>query len=233
MQPVSRLLQLGQQNSGQIRHQWKRLNRFKQILALGALFALAGCSSFQNNAQNKAAVTSPGRPLLSNTWSLDSKIGIRTPKENGTAQLNWQQMGNEYVINITGPLGKHIGTLERRGETVSMTSSDGQTQTAESEDQLILNAIGEPLPVEQLQFWIKGLKAPFYPIVPVEADASSVIFIQKNWRVKMAQFENIDGYKLPQRLEFKYPADSAEENQLTLRVLVKQWTLPQESALNQ
>lgn len=199
-----------------------------QTLAVASLLFAAGCSSFQSTSNSSDQSISQGRRLLSNYWTLDSKIGIKTPSESGSAQLSWEQMGSEYVIMINGPLGKNIGKLERKGNEVTMTAADGSQETASSEEQLVLNTLGEPLPVEQLQFWIKGIKAPFYPIEPVSAANGTTEFIQKNWRVKMQEFHIIDGYKLPSRLEFSFPADA--EEQLKLKVIVKEWTLPQETA---
>lgn len=205
---------------------------FRTLLCLTFFtLILQGCSHLQPQSTPAEPVTQ-SRPLLSNYWSLSSKVGITTPTERGSAQLNWNQKGNKYQIYLTGPLGKQLASLVSDGETAVLTESNGKTYTANSEQELVIQAIGKPLPVDQMQFWIKGLKAPFYPIEPVNADAENLEFIQNDWRIEMNGFEIIDGYKLPRKLTLTYPASENQEQIVELRVIVKEWTLPAQSSFD-
>lgn len=198
---------------------------------------LTGCSTFKSEPVSPESGIQP-QPLLSNYWSMNSKIGILTEQDKGSAQLSWHQMGNKYVIQLTGPLGKVLGSLESDGEKVTLTSNDGSVQTAQNEEQLVLATIGKPLPIKQMQFWIKGIKAPFYPIEPISASADAVEFIQKDWHVSMSGFHSVEGYKLPKKLTLKYPGHSTDsdavsasnKDDIQLKIIIKQWKLPVETA---
>jgi len=191
------------------------------------MLSLNGCSLWQAPQTTTDETQIQGQKLLSHYWTLKAKIGIKTQKENGSAGLLWQQMGSEYKITLTGPLGKQLGKLESDGLEIMLTSADGTTQTASTEDELVLNIIGKPLPVTQLQFWIKGMKAPFFPIEPISSSEKHLEFIQKNWRVSMENLSVINGYQLPQRLVLTYPASgsSSETTTLELKVIVKDWNI--------
>jgi outer membrane lipoprotein LolB len=188
----------------------------------------SGCSLWHPKSQIAQNITK-SQPLLSNYWTLHSKVGIKTAENNGSAQLLWKQIGNRYKVSLIGPLGKSLGSLESDGEKVTLKSSDGTIQTADTEDQLSLALIGKPLPITQLQFWIKGLKAPFFPIQPISASADELEFIQRGWRIKMKGFQVVEGYKLPKRLILSYPSSNAKPSEVELQIIMKQWTIPTET----
>lgn len=219
----------------QFKYKTQTLKKFKASLPLLTAFGfifLTGCSTFRAPSSPPSQIIQ-SQPLLSNYWSMESKIGIKTEAENGSAQLSWNQMGNRYNISLTGPFGKALGSLQNTGQQILLTSSDGSVQTAKDEEQLVLSAIGKPLPVKQMQFWIKGIKAPFFPIEPVSATVDSVEFIQRDWHVTMSGFHDVDGYRLPKKLLLKYPADSSTSPSGTpveLKIIIKQWDLPAETA---
>ena len=74
-------------------------------------------------------------------WQLAGKVGIRTPEEGHSANLDWQQDGDDYHMLITGPLGAGRTTLVRDADGVRLSSSEGDFEAPDAES-LMLAQLG-------------------------------------------------------------------------------------------
>jgi len=202
--------------------------RFILTFCCLSFLGLSGCSILPQQSEK---IRPAGSLLLLNKWTLKAKIGIKTPEESGMAHLVWEQDGQDYTIHLRSPVGQQLAKLERRENQVVLTTSDGKTTKAQSEDALIFSMFGKPLPISQLRFWVKGLKAPFVPIKPISSSIEHLEFVQEQWQVRMEEFQIVDGYRLPMRLKLKYPARKADDADLdlTIRFIVKDWQIPVDS----
>ena len=60
------------------------------------------------------------------SWTLVGKAGLRTPEENTSANLDWNQTPYYFRMLISGPFGGGRSVLEGREGRFSLTTSEGR-----------------------------------------------------------------------------------------------------------
>ena len=70
------------------------------------------------------------------SWTLVGKAGLRTPEENTSANLDWNQTPYYFRMLISGPFGGGRSVLEGREGRFSLTTSEGRFE-AETPEALI------------------------------------------------------------------------------------------------
>ncbi|WP_168013497.1 lipoprotein insertase outer membrane protein LolB [Halomonas salinarum] len=134
--------------------------RFVLIIVLALL---AGCAS-RGPVSTDSTERGPWQDQVTrvkalSSWTLAGKVGLRTPQESTSANLDWRQTPNYYRLLISGPFGAGRSTLEGTAQTVTLTTSEGRV-SAESAEALLEKELGWSLPVSSLDHWIRGLPAP-------------------------------------------------------------------------
>lgn len=121
------------------------------FLVLLLLSSCATTASFQ-----------PVHPKASQHWRAQGKISMREDAKAETASLDWQQNAQQYRIRIFGPLG--LGAVELNGnpQGVELIDSRGQLHQAASAEMLSKQILGYSLPVQDLVYWLKGVKTKHY-----------------------------------------------------------------------
>ena len=199
------------------------------LLASCVFMLSTGCSLLPNKAEQQSSIEAKkGKPLVSDQWSVHSKIGYKTSEESGSAGLSWLQDGNAYDIKLLDPLGRSLGQVVSNGQTVEFKSKE-HNLTADSVDDVVFRLLGRPFPVAELKYWIKGLKAPFLAVEPLSASAQHLEFNQADWRVEMSKFIIEDGYRLPKKLKLSYPSNTLEPV-FELKIAIKTWTILEDKA---
>ena len=194
-----------------------------QHLLLAGLLLLAGCAGIgpredvggQGNAagwrSHKAAVA------VIDGWQISGKVGIRAPRDSGSGVLFWLQRRDYYDIRLSGPLGRGATRLTgREGDILLEVANQGRYQ-AESPEALLEEQIGWRLPVSHLLWWVRGLPAPdSRSRLTLNADSRLSQLEQDGWRVEYADYQQQNGYWLPQRLKL------FGEN-LDITLVIKEW----------
>lgn len=93
-------------------------------------------------------------------WQATGKLGVKVPKDGGSANLHWQQTADAYQIDIKGPFGQGAMTIQGSADKVSLSTASGETQSAKTAEELLHRAVGWTIPVTQLAYWVRGLPSP-------------------------------------------------------------------------
>lgn len=179
----------------------------QRFLLLWLLTSLAACSS-----------TGSKPPLIDDHWRLLGKLGIRTEDARHSARVNWQQQGNNYQIQLSGPFGAGAVKLARDDNGVTLQQSGHATQHAPSANELLQDNLGWSLPVAAASYWVRALPAPGIDAQlqhDTDGRISQITQLgwQFNYRYKDAQ---------PYRITLTPLAYNA-----TLTLIIKQWqTIP-------
>ncbi|GHA91545.1 lipoprotein insertase outer membrane protein LolB [Modicisalibacter luteus] len=140
------------------------MKRFTALLFCLAL--LSGCASqtpTPDVPRNQVAWSEQrDRVEALDAWRLAGKVGLRTPQDAVSANLDWMQTGFDYRILISGPFGAGRSVLESSAQGVTLTTSDGRFE-AETAEQLMEDQLGWALPVSALDRWVRGLPAYILP----------------------------------------------------------------------
>ncbi|MEN8281893.1 lipoprotein insertase outer membrane protein LolB [Acinetobacter gerneri] len=195
----------------------------KSIFALTATLSLAftGCQQVVKPAattptlsetpsdQNQAGTaTAP-----SNQFNLQGKIGVKTPKQSGSAFFTWQQDHEDFDIQLSGILGIGKTIIEGKSGEVTLNSSKTGLIQAESPEELLERATGWVAPITDIVSWVQARPATTdAKIAKDEADRISKIE-EDGWTVDLSYN---DKETLPNKLILKQALESGAENRVTM-----------------
>jgi len=189
--------------------------------ALMLVLLLAGCA----HEAKQPAVTGDWRAHSAavrarQNWDLQGKVGVRAPEASGSAFLSWKQQADAYRVVLSGALG--MGKLVLAGDPtgVSWNDSRGRSGRHTDPDALVAEIWGWRLPVEALQYWIRGIPQPDRDFDQAEfADDEARRFRQSGWVVEPTEYREVDGIALPTRLRL-------QSGEAVLTLLISHWSAP-------
>ena len=184
---------------------------FLKFLLLGGLLLILSACSNQPNLPSATANLKPNAQLWH--WQAQGRIAFANEKDNHSANLDWQQNGYNYQLQLFGPLGQGSARLEGRPFKVILTTSDGKQVEASSPEQLLAENSGWELPLSNMVYWIRGITAPGnYQTIDEQT------FIQNGWKVEWRRFSQVGKHQLPSLL-------IAEKDQLSFRLAINKWQI--------
>lgn len=197
-----------------------------RLLALSLCLALlAGCASRAPTTDapprergDWSAQTE--RLQMLERWRLAGKVGLRTPDDATSANLDWVQAPRHYRMLISGPFGAGRSVLESTPGNVTLTTGEGRFQAATPE-QLMQQQLGWSLPISALDYWVRGLPAPGSDHA-MQADPRGfpTRLNQAGWTIEYRDWswapELAGGLWLPRRLVMSY-------GDLHATLIVNQW----------
>lgn len=182
------------------------LSRLLTPLLILAL--LAGCAGRAPAPESERAAgqwqAQAERLAKLDTWVLVGKVGLRTPEESTSANLDWSQHPHYYRLLISGPFGSGRSTLEGREGRFSMSTPEGRWE-AETPEALMEQQLGWSLPVSSLSDWIRGVPAEDTPH-RLEKDALGfpLRLEQDGWEIAYRDWTHVADLWLPRRLVMTY-----------------------------
>ncbi|GIZ11069.1 lipoprotein insertase outer membrane protein LolB [Pseudomonas sp. NCCP-436] len=193
------------------------------FLALSLLVLLAGCSGLTPReslqGQGDARLWQSHKQLISQLdgWQISGKIGIRAPRDSGSATLFWLQRQDYYDIRLSGPLGGGAARLTGRPGNILLEVANRGRFQAESPEALLQEQLRLELPVSNLLWWIRGLPAPdSHSRISLDGDSRLARLEQDGWQVDYLRYTEQNGYVLPERLKLQ-GAD------LEITLVLKDW----------
>lgn len=184
------------------------IGRMLQFLTLALIVLLAGCAT-QAPSQKEERHPGDWRTQQSSlealdTWTAAGKVGIRTPDDSQSANLDWTQRADQYRISVSGPWGTGRNTLKGNGRQVTLTNGDGTFQ-APTPEELMAQQMGWSLPLSSLVYWVRGLPDPRSPHRTSEDDVGfPATMDQAGWHIDYRDWSQADGLWLPRRIVMTY-----------------------------
>lgn len=157
------------------------------ILLATALAAtgLAGCAhnrpalDLSWSATDMAALT---------RFSVQGKVGFRHGETGGSAALTWQQDGDRYRMTAHGPLGQGATRISGDSDLIRIEDNQGAHESDDPEA-LLAEAIGWPVSINSLAFWVRGLPAPGSEAAIENDPAGRPLKIrQQNWEISLDRY---------------------------------------------
>lgn len=195
----------------------------RHLLVFSLIALLAGCAGLTSReaveGQGNAADWQAHKQRITQLdgWQINGKIGIRAPRDSGSATLFWLQRQDYYDIRLSGPLGGGAARLTGRpGDILLEVSNRGRFQ-AESPEALLREQLRLDLPVSNLLWWIRGLPAPdSRSRITLDSDSHLARLEQDGWQVEYLRYAEQNDYALPERLKL-YGQD------LEITLVIKDW----------
>lgn len=176
-----------------------------------------GCGQLPTRPQPAEPVLAWSAPAWTD-WELRGRIAVRHGEEGWHASLAWRQAGEEFHIDLSGPLGQ--GALRLHGDAagVDLERADGLRDRAPDADALLLRHTGWALPVSGLRFWVRGLAVPGRAAEWQRAgDGRPLRLWQDGWDIRYTGYVELSGQAArPRRIDL-------ERDGLTARLLIDSW----------
>ncbi|MEG2803891.1 lipoprotein insertase outer membrane protein LolB [Stenotrophomonas sp.] len=158
-------------------------------------------------------------------WSFQGRVAVNKGRNGGNGRIEWQQQDRQYVVQLSAPVTRQSWTLtgDSHHEGGRLEGMEGGTREGEDAQQLLLDATGWDIPVNQLPDWVRGL---------VAADAAAAERIERDaegrprrvdqmgWQIQYLDWYPAEGDRpvLPRRIE-------AVNGEAKVRLVVDSWVL--------
>lgn len=186
---------------------------------------LGGCASTPISPSAPSASTpipavAPPAQALVTQFSLTGRVAVRYEEQGFSANLRWQHAPQSDDLLILSPLGQGLAQVTRDGAGVTLQTADRRQIQAADAEQLTQQALGWRLPLKGLGFWAVGAPAPG-AVSNVQRDGQGRLsaFEQEGWHIAYANYQMVDGFDLPTRIELTRP-------NLEIKLIVDAWQAP-------
>lgn len=154
-------------------------------------------------------------------WSARGKVAYRLPDDAGSASLNWRQSDAQSHLQLAGPLGVGGAEIASEGPWLRVRRDGVERRYPADAAPWLPGGALLPIPVDSLRFWLRGVPDPALPVNSLTLEAGRALgFSQSGWSIRYDAYAVTQGLEMPTRLFLHAPAA-----QLTLRVILRQWTL--------
>ncbi|MBI2381475.1 MAG: outer membrane lipoprotein LolB [Gammaproteobacteria bacterium] len=153
-------------------------------------------------------------------WSLDGRFGFKRNKDAFAASLSWTQGPEGYALELVGPLGQDIAHLQGQPGAHRIDLPGRPSQSGPDVEELLDDAIGYPLPLNKLGYWVRGLPAPGGADVrELDAQGRLARIEDDGWEVSFLRYQRIGDRELPTRINLA-------NRWFTLKFAILGWDLP-------
>lgn len=151
------------------------------LLNIFLLGMVAGCAALPRHEPTEGG------------FSLRGNLGINQAQERFSARFYWRQNGDNFLIDLWGPLGQGRVALEGDERRLELREGDGTLISEGPPEAVMRQHLGWSLPLSVLPEWIQGRPADGLPIGdPLYDDAGRLIaFSQLDWRVELERYQRV------------------------------------------
>ena len=183
-------------------------------VAAAAALALAACAPAQTGSGSVPATPIPAR----DSFELSGRLSAKYESHALAANFHWTREAGRDELDLESPLGQTIARLSGDATGVRLERADGRVETADDWTGLTTRALGVPLPVEGLAFWIQGVpRQGSAARIEPGSDGNPAVLRQDGWVIVYQAFtHDAKGVPRPQRLTLDYP-------EVELRIAVDSW----------
>ncbi|CEI53844.1 Outer membrane lipoprotein LolB precursor [Acinetobacter bereziniae] len=184
-------------------------------LTATATLAFTGCQQVVKPAPTTPTQvpTDGSTQKPSNQFNLEGKIGVKTPKQSGSAFYTWSQNQQDFNIQLNGILGIGKTIIEGKSGEVTLNSSKTGLISAESPEELLEKATGWVAPITHMVDWVQGYPATENAQVAHDSAQRITQIIEDGWTV---DFSYNHQATLPNKLILKQQLESGQENRITM-----------------
>lgn len=151
-------------------------------------------------------------------WSFSGRIAVQTGNDGGSGTIHWTQQGQNYAIEIRGPVVSRTARLNRSEQGSVLRLSDEQSFAGDDARTLLAEHFGWDIPVDALQLWIIGRFAPNLDKQFELDDTGRLLHLrQLGWDVEYKRYVRVDNFDLPEKI-------FARNERAQLRLFVDEWS---------
>ena len=157
-------------------------------------------------------------------WELRGRLAISADDPGGQATLVWRRDGTRHGLRLSGPLGRGLLQLTQDESGAQLQDAEQRVLYAPSAEELLFRYSGWRLPVENLNYWVRGLPVPGVAMEQELDDSGQLKTLrQEAWEVQYQEYVLVDGRNLPRRLSLSNPRKTAGQPAMQVRLVIERW----------
>jgi outer membrane lipoprotein LolB len=170
----------------------------RRAVALALAAALAACATPPRVDVGPAAVAAADAP-----FELSGRLSARHGEAGVAAGFRWRHAPGTDELLLSTPFGQALARLSGGAQGVVLELQDGGVARSGDWESLTREALGVPVPVRGLAWWVRGRPHPASEHV-VERDSAgrAAVLRQDGWEIVYGYRD--DGAR-PSRLVLAYP----------------------------
>lgn len=142
-------------------------------------------------------------------WAVSGRLGLSDGERGGQLSFRWQAEAGIHEVDISTVTGGRRWQLRYGLGMAELEGSDFERRMASDPDQLVSEAVGWPVPVQALAYWIRDLTPPM-----------GLNGADDHWQLSIQRYTDTDaGLLLPSRLQ-------ADQPPYRVRIALRNWQLP-------
>jgi outer membrane lipoprotein LolB len=157
-------------------------------------------------------------------WAFQGRVAVSKGKDGGSGRIDWKQGGRRYVVELSAPVTRQSWKLSGDAHSGGgrLEGLSGGPREGEDAQQLLLEATGWDIPVNQLPEWIRGLVAAGAgddaQAIERDGEGRPRRMQQMGWQVQYLDWYPAEAGRpaVPRRIE-------ASRGDAKVRLLVDQW----------
>ena len=125
-------------------------------------------------------------------WSLKGRVAGKSNDEGFRAGVRWEQKKYQFNIDLHGPLGRKIAQITGDAGDVKLSTSKGESISASNPETLMQELFGYSLPINGLQYWMRGIPDPQEIYASLELDEHGRLkqLHQAGWVIDYDRYHN-------------------------------------------
>lgn len=194
----------------------------KVLVVAAVLVALAACAPVRTRgtvAQVSAQQSREAMLAPRTAWNFNGHFAVSDGHDGGSGTLSWRIDGADFSLTLRAPVtGKTIELQGGPGGAV-LTGLRELPIRGDSAQALLTDEFGWHMPVEQLTWWVRGLRAPESPAEVSYGDNGLPSLLQQDgWSVEYRDWYTDSKPPLPRKVFASKPP-------YTVRLLIEQWRI--------
>jgi outer membrane lipoprotein LolB len=192
------------------------------ILLLILTAFISGCGLVQkqsNQPPQPQPINRKNETLLKQfvDWKIHGRISLKTLEDTSIISIRWQQNKEDIKLRLYGSMGKTYARLVKKNGVATLTV-ENKSYTDSNARYLLWTVLGWDLPIDQMQYWIKGITAPGNIESEIQRNDKGLLssFDYKNWHAEFEQYKNFKSYQLPTKIILTHP-------KLRIRFSIQSW----------
>lgn len=182
------------------------------LCATFALATLGGCAS--------VAPLPAGMRSYTDEVTLSGRLSLRYPVQDKTQSVQgkflWQQKRDHTDIELYSPLGQTIARIAIMPGVATLEQSGGVRHVAASPDALTEEALGWPLPVDGMRYWLQGFVRDTDGRMQVAMPETDERFDSDGWQLSYPSWQANGPVAVPKRVD-------AVRGDIALRIVIDDW----------
>ncbi|MEO8461071.1 MAG: lipoprotein insertase outer membrane protein LolB [Dokdonella sp.] len=193
----------------------------RHLAALVLALVLAGCAQQRIKPDAEALATQATRERalsVHGSWNLSGRLAVSNGKEGGSGSLQWSRDGDAFRFEVHAPVTGKTWTLTGDRRHAELSGLGDHPITGGDASALLTQELGWHVPLTELDYWVRGMRAPGDADLTVRGDGLPLQIKQAGWKVEYLDYDASLNPPMPRKL-------FAERGTQRVRLVIQQWTL--------